>query len=25
VRREAWHWDLGGPVYPPFDERLLAD
>ncbi len=17
VRREAWHWDLGGPVYPP--------
>ena len=16
-RREAWHWDLGGPVYPP--------
>jgi hypothetical protein len=23
VRREAWHWDLGGPVYPPHDERLL--
>jgi hypothetical protein len=22
-RREAWHWDLGGPVYPPIDERLL--
>jgi hypothetical protein len=22
-RREAWHWDLGGPVYPPLDERLL--
>jgi hypothetical protein len=22
VRREAWHWDLGGPVYPPADERL---
>jgi hypothetical protein len=20
VRREAWHWDLGGPVYPPRDE-----
>lgn len=19
VRREAWHWDLGGPVYPPRD------
>jgi hypothetical protein len=25
VRREAWHWDLGGPVYPPLDERLLSD
>jgi hypothetical protein len=24
-RREAWHWDLGGPVYPPHDEALLAD
>jgi hypothetical protein len=23
VRREAWHWDLGGPVYPPVDGRLL--
>ena len=23
-RREAWHWDLGGPVYPPHDERLSA-
>ena len=23
-RREAWHWDLGGPVYPPLDDRLLA-
>lgn len=23
VRREAWHWDLGGPVYPPADDRLL--
>ena len=22
VRREAWHWDLGGPVYPPADARL---
>lgn len=21
-RREAWHWDLGGPVYPPHDDRL---
>lgn len=21
ARREAWHWDLGGPVYPPFDDR----
>ncbi len=23
-RREAWHWDLGGPVYPPPDARLRA-
>ena len=23
-RRDAWHWDLGGPVYPPVDERLLG-
>ncbi|MCE2901050.1 MAG: hypothetical protein ACK6DP_13660 [Gemmatimonas sp.] len=23
TRREAWHWDLGGPVYPPVDARLL--
>lgn len=23
-RREAWHWDLGGPVYPPRDERLWS-
>jgi hypothetical protein len=22
VRVEAWHWDLGGPVYPPNDEAL---
>ena len=22
-RRDAWHWDLGGPVYPPFDDELL--
>ncbi|MBL0171597.1 MAG: hypothetical protein IPP90_12855 [Gemmatimonadaceae bacterium] len=22
LRRDAWHWDLGGPVYPPADERL---
>ena len=21
-RREAWHWDLGGPVYPPVDPEL---
>jgi hypothetical protein len=24
VRREAWHWDLLGPVYPPHDSRLAA-
>lgn len=24
VRRDAWHWDLGGPVYLPHDERLLV-
>lgn len=23
VRRPAWHWDLGGPVYLPHDERLF--
>ena len=23
-RVEAWHWDLGGPVYPPHDDALLA-
>jgi len=23
-RREAWHWDLGGPVLPPQDPRLFA-
>lgn len=22
VRRDAWHWDLGGPVLPPVDEEL---
>jgi len=22
IRREAWHWDLAGPVYPPHDEQL---
>jgi len=22
-RREAWHWDLGGPVLPPHDPRLF--
>lgn len=21
IRREAWHWDLGGPVLPPPTER----
>lgn len=25
ARREAWHWDLGGPVYPPLDDRLFGD
>ena len=25
VRREAWHWDLGGPVLPPHDPRLFTD
>lgn len=24
IRREAWHWDLGGPVYPPVDPTLLS-
>lgn len=24
VRRDAWHWDLGGPVLPPVDEALLV-
>lgn len=23
-RRDAWHWDLGGPVYPPADPRYAA-
>lgn len=23
VRRDAWHWDLGGPVLPPPDPWLL--
>lgn len=22
-RRDAWHWDLGGPVYPPHDPALV--
>lgn len=22
VRRDAWHWDLGGPVLPPEDASL---
>jgi hypothetical protein len=21
-RREAWHWDLGGPVLPPLSDRI---
>lgn len=25
LRREAWHWDLGGPVLPPHDETLFGD
>jgi hypothetical protein len=24
VRREAWHWDLVGALYPPKDERLFS-
>ena len=24
VRRDAWHWDLGGPVLPPIDDELRA-
>lgn len=24
VRREAWHWDLGGPVLPPPDVTLVV-
>lgn len=23
-RRDAWHWDLGGPVLPPPDPTLLV-
>ena len=23
IRRDAWHWDLGGPVLPPIDTRLF--
>ena len=25
VRRDAWHWDLGGPVLPPVDAALLQE
>lgn len=25
AKRDAWHWDLGGPVYPPPDVRLFRD
>ena len=24
ARREAWHWDLGGPVLPPPDETIVV-
>ncbi len=24
VRRDAWHWDLGGPVLPPPDATLIV-
>ena len=24
ARVDAWHWDLGGPVYPPHDDALIA-
>ncbi len=24
VRRDAWHWDLGGPVLPPQDASLFV-
>lgn len=24
VRREAWHWDLGGPVLPPHDDTIVV-
>ena len=23
-RRDAWHWDLGGPVLPPVDDQLFG-
>lgn len=23
IRRDVWHWDLGGPALPPKDERLF--
>ena len=23
IRRDAWHWDLGGPVLPPFEAELV--
>jgi len=25
VRRDAWHWDLGGPVLPPIDVELRVE
>ncbi len=25
VRRDAWHWDLGGPVLPPVDGELRGE
>lgn len=24
IRVEAWHWDLGGPVLPPYDESIVV-
>ena len=24
IRRDAWHWDLGGPVLPPIDDELRS-
>ncbi len=24
LRVDAWHWDLGGPIYPPHDDALIT-